>query len=167
MLTLRRMRTEDLALVARWLGTPHVAKWYVTRSIEAEVEDVRQSLAGAQPTHMLVIEENGRPVGWCQWYLLGDYPEYESDVDGRPGDVGIDYAIGDLACIGRGLGTELIDSLVRLIRELHPGAGVVVDPDATNMASRRILERNGFTLLDERIVPSDETDSLMAIYRLT
>lgn len=166
MLTLRDMRTSELDLVARWLEEDHVARWYVTTSPAAEVDDIRRSLAGEQPTHMLVVEEDRRPIGWCQWYRLADYPDYCGDVDGRPGDVGIDYAIGDPTCIGRGLGTELIGRLVRLVRGRHPGAGVVADPDAANTASRRVLEHNGFTLLDERIVPADETDAPMAIYRL-
>lgn len=139
----------------------------VTGRIEAEIEDVRSSVAREQRTNVLVVEEDGRPIGWCQWYLLSDYPEYETDVDGQPGDVGIDYAIGDPTRIGRGLGTQLIDVLVGQIRQVHPGAGIVADPDATNKASRRILEKNGFRLIDERVVPSDETDALMAIYRAT
>jgi aminoglycoside 6'-N-acetyltransferase len=167
MLTLRPMTTEDFGLVVRWLASPHVAKWYVTGSIEAEIEDVRRSVAGEQRTNVLVVEEDGRPIGWCQWYLLSDYPEYEADVDGQPGDVGIDYAIGDPTRIGHGLGTQLIDLLVGQIRQIHPGAGIVADPDATNMASRRILEKNGFRLVDERLVPSDETDAPMAIYRVS
>jgi Acetyltransferase (GNAT) domain len=63
MLALRKMTTEDLGPVARWLKTAHVAKWYVTGSTEDELEDIRQSVAGEQPTHMLVVEEDGRPIG--------------------------------------------------------------------------------------------------------
>jgi aminoglycoside 6'-N-acetyltransferase len=166
MLTLRDMQAEDLDLVARWLRVPHVARWYVTGSVAAEIEDVRQSVAGEQPVHVLVFEEDGRPIGWCQWYLLSDDPDYEREVDGRPGDVGIDYAIGDASRIGIGVGTQLIGTLLRRIRETHPAAGVVADPDAANVASRRVLEKNGFELVDERIVPSDGTTSPMAIYRL-
>lgn len=66
MLTLRDMQAEDLGLVTRWLEMPHVAKWYVTGGIDAEIEDVRLSVVGEQPTHMLIAEEDGRPVGWCQ-----------------------------------------------------------------------------------------------------
>ena len=166
MLTLRSMTAQDLELVARWLVTPHVTKWYVTGGVDAEIDDIRPSVAGEQPPHMLIVEEERRPIGWCQWYLLSGYPDYEADVDGQPGDVGIDYAIGDPACIGRGLGTDLIGLLRGLIREIHPGAGIVADPDAANTASRRILEKNGFGIVDERIVPSDQTDAPMAIYRL-
>jgi aminoglycoside 6'-N-acetyltransferase len=167
LLTLRAMRESDLQMVARWLETPHVARWYVTGSVEAELEGIRQSVRGDHPTHMLVVEEDGEPIGWCQWYQLWDYPDYAHDVDGQPGDLGIDYAIGDPGRIGQGVGTELIGCLVRLIRDIHPEGGIVADPDATNVASRRVLEKNGFELVDERIVPSDETDGPMAIYRLT
>ncbi|MGO8864238.1 MAG: GNAT family N-acetyltransferase [Acidimicrobiales bacterium] len=166
MLTLREMQTEDLGLVTRWLQAPHVAKWYVTSSTADEIEDIRRSVTGEQPTHILVVEDDGRPIGWCQWYLLSDYPDYASDVDARAGEIGIDYAIGDPTCIGRGFGTKLIDRLFQLIREIHPGAGFVADPFATNQASRRVLEKNGFRLFDQRPVPSDGADAQMAVYRL-
>jgi aminoglycoside 6'-N-acetyltransferase len=167
MLSLRKMQTEDLELVARWLAAPHVARWYVTGSVDAEIDDIRRSVAAEQPTHMLVVEEDGRPIGWCQWYLLSAYPDYACEVDGQPGDVGIDYAIGEAARVGQGLGRALIEDLVRLIREIHPRAGVVADPDAANRASRRVLEKSGFGLVDERMVPSDGSGEPMAIYRLS
>jgi RimJ/RimL family protein N-acetyltransferase len=40
------------------------------------------------------------------------------------------------------------------------------DPDAGNVASRRVLEKNGFRLVDVRPVASEPTDDPMAIYRL-
>ena len=166
MLTLRDMQADDLGLVAGWLELPHVVRWYVVGSVAAEVEDVRRSVTGEQPTHVLVVEEDGRSIGWCQWYLLDDYPQFAREVDGRAGDVGIDYAIGDPARLGAGIGTELVGRLVHLVRGVHPGAGVIADADAQNQASRRVLEKNGFRLVDERVVPSDETDAPMAIYRL-
>jgi hypothetical protein len=52
------------------------------------------------------------PIGWCQWYLYTDYPEHARDVGAEPGDVGIDYAIGDPNRRRAGVGTELIATLV-------------------------------------------------------
>jgi RimJ/RimL family protein N-acetyltransferase len=43
---------------------------------------------------------------------------------------------------------------------------VIVDPDANNVASRRVLERNGFSLVAVRPVASELNDNPMAIYRL-
>lgn len=167
MLTLRAMGPADLDLVKEWLNEPHVAQWYLDGStIEEELEDLRQCVLGDQPTHPLVVAQDGRAIGWCQWYLCGDYPDHAAGIEAQPGDVGLDYAIGDPMSTGRGLGTALINTLILYIRGLHPGAGLIADPDASNIASRTVLEKNGFRLIDERPVVSERTDATMAIYRL-
>lgn len=166
-LSLRAMTVDDLATVAGWLSEAHVARWYVAGSSAAdELDDLRQSLTRQQPVEVLVVLEDSLPVGWCQWYRCDDDPEWAADVDARPGDVGIDYAIGDPAAIGRGLGTVLIAALISHVRERHPAAGVVADPEAANAASRRVLEKNGFELVAQRVLPSESTHDLMAVYRL-
>lgn len=43
---------------------------------------------------------------------------------------------------------------------------MIVDPDAENTASRRVLEKNGFLLIDVRPVATEPNDNPMAIYRL-
>lgn len=166
-LALRAMRSSDLESVRQWLAEPHVARWYLTEStLEEEIDDLSRCIAGLERTHALIVLEGGRPIGWCQWYLCSDYPDHETAVGAGPGDVGIDYAIGDRARTGRGVGTALIAALVAHIRDRHPGAGVITDPEATNLASRRVLEKNGFRLLREGPVESERSDAVMAVYRL-
>jgi aminoglycoside 6'-N-acetyltransferase len=156
-----------LDLVRAWLTEPHVARWYLSGStIEEEMVDLERCVAGEERTHVLVVVEDGRDVGWCQWYRCKDYPEHAEAVGAEPNDVGLDYALGDPARIGRGVGTALIGALVAQIRERHPGAGLIADPEAANLASRRALEKNGFLLQDERVVATEGTDAPMAIYRL-
>jgi aminoglycoside 6'-N-acetyltransferase len=161
------MRLEDLPLVTRWLSAPHVAPWYVAgSSVEAEADDLRRSVSGEEQVHVLVVSEGGRPVGWCQWYLCDVDPQWAADIGARPGDVGIDYAIGDPTRVGQGVGTTLIGALVRQVRAHHPRCAVTADPDARNVASRRVLEKNGFELMAVQSIPSEPTDDPMAIYRL-
>jgi RimJ/RimL family protein N-acetyltransferase len=167
MLTLRAMELADLDLVEMWLRDAHVARWYLAgTAIEDELEDLRQCVLGAQRTHPLVVAGEGRAIGWCQWYLCSDYPDHAAGVQARPGDIGLDYAIGDPMSTGRGLGTALIAALVAYIRGHHPQAGLIADPEASNVASRTVLEKNGFRLVQERPVASEGTDATMAIYRL-
>ena len=52
------------------------------------------------------------------------------------------------------------------MRSIDPSAGLIADPDATNVGSRRVLEKNGFVLIDERPVPTEAVTAPMAIYRL-
>lgn len=167
MVTLRKLRSSDLELVRTWLDEPHVARWYLLGSTaERELEDLRACLAGTEPTHLLTVVDDDRPIGWCQWYHCADYPDHAAAIDARPGDIGIDYAIGDPSYIGRGVGTELVSLLVDHVRDLHPVSGVIADPQAAHVASRRALAHNGFALLGVRPVATEPTDHLMAIYRL-
>jgi RimJ/RimL family protein N-acetyltransferase len=167
MLTLEPMRATDLDLVTAWLDAPEVARWYVVGStIAEEIDELHRCIVGVEPTTVLLVVERTKPIGWCQWYLCRDYPEHAREVGADPDDAGIDYAIGDPTRRRQGVGTELIAALVTHIRQRHPRAGVIADPEASNTASRRVLEKNGFRLLDERPLASEPTAAPMAIYRL-
>jgi aminoglycoside 6'-N-acetyltransferase len=168
--SLRPMVAEDLPAIRAWLDLPHVARWWTPETTaEAEMADYAQRLTGEGDSHtvMLTVTEDTRPIGWCQWYRWADYPDEAAAMDARDGEAGIDYAIGDPACIGRGVGTGLVATLVAEVRRHRPGAGVLTGPDAANIASRRVLEKNGFRLVAVRPVVTEPTDRPMAIYRLT
>jgi aminoglycoside 6'-N-acetyltransferase len=171
MLQLRPMNGEDLTLVGHWLGQPHVARWWdLTDSVDDELDKYRRRLAPGSRIRMLTILElradGATPVGWCQWYPYDEHPEEAVQVGARPGECGIDYAIGDRSATGRGLGSELIPALVAEVRRCHPGCGVIVDPDAANTASRRVLERAGFQFVELRPWPDGSGSGEMATYRL-
>ena len=166
-LRLRAMRSEDLAMVEHWLAAPHVARWYLAgSSLEREIGDVRDSVDGRQPVHALVVVRGESAIGWCQWYLCEVDPAWAADVGAGPGYVGIDYAIGEPALIGQGVGKQLVGDLVRRVRAELPGCTVLSDPEDRNTASRRVLEKNGFALVAVRSLPSEPTDDPVAIYRL-
>jgi aminoglycoside 6'-N-acetyltransferase len=64
MMTLRPMGLDDLDLVARWLAEPHVARWFLAgSSLERELEDIRLSVTGAQPVHLVLALDDDRPIG--------------------------------------------------------------------------------------------------------
>jgi aminoglycoside 6'-N-acetyltransferase len=176
MVELRAMAEDDLPLVDRWLRQPHVARWWLTGTTrEAELVQLTARLSGLsdEPTQLLIVVERvegdavaDSAIGWCQWYYYDAYPTERAALGARAGDCGIDYAIGDSSATGRGLGSQLIATLIDEVRHHHPGCGVVADPDASNTASRRVLERNGFSLLAVRPVATEPDQTPMAIYRL-
>jgi aminoglycoside 6'-N-acetyltransferase len=170
MIELRAMTESDLPLVAGWLHQPHVARWWLReQTAEEQLECYRQRLTGEvdDGTELLIVLELGSAaVGWCEWYRWDDTPVEARELQTRPGEVGFDYALGDPGATGRGLGTKMIAALVQTVRSHHPGCGIVVEPEAGNAASRAVLERNGFQLVDVRPLAFEPDDRPMAIYRL-
>ncbi|MDT4936346.1 MAG: aminoglycoside 6-N-acetyltransferase [Pseudonocardiales bacterium] len=163
---LRALDVADLVLVSAWLREPHVARWWLSRTtIEEELDDIRRSLSGADPVEVLVVELDGRPVGWCQWYRWWDDPDEAVELGVGPDDLGLDYGIGEPTVIDRGVGTAMVGALVRHIRTRSTSGAIVCEPDAANVASCRVLAKNGFELVGVRPL-SFEAEDLNAIYRL-
>jgi aminoglycoside 6'-N-acetyltransferase len=164
------MTEEDLAAVDAWLRLPHVARWWTTDTTAEDTIATYRELArpdGNAATHLLMVILGGTPVGWCEWYRWADYPAHGEAVGARDGEIGIDYAIGDPAQVGRGVGTEMIGVLVAEIRRRYPGAGILADPDAANSASRRVLVKNGFRLTAIRPAGAGVSDAASVVYRLS
>lgn len=165
-LSLRPLALDDLERIAAFLAEPHVARWWLAATTaEAELAKYRRRVGGEDvATHMLAVVDDQRVVGWCQWYRWDDHPEHAAAVGALEGECGIDYAIGDSATLGRGVGTRMVAALVAEVRRHQPGAGVLVDPDARNAASRRVLEKNGFELVEVHTPPA--ATGPVALYRL-
>ena len=169
MLFLRPMTEADLPLVEAWLGLPHVAHWWTPDTTAAEeIAKYRRRISPRErpATIMLMVIWEGGCIGWCQWYRWADYRAEAVAMAARDGELGVDYAIGDPAWVGRGAGTTLVAALVTEARRHHPGAGILAAPAAANAASRRVLEKNGFELMAVRPVATEPSDAPMAIYRL-
>jgi len=166
-LTLRPMTEDDLPTFESWLHEPHFGRWFLQdATIEEELADNRNAIRGDDPAVVLIVELDGRSIGWCQWYSWWDYPTEAAEYDAAPAELGIDYGIGDPLLVGRGVGSQLIATLVERVREARPAASILSGPSAANRASCAVLEKNGFVLVDTRDIPSEPNASPIALYRL-
>lgn len=144
-LAVRPMGEGDLPDVSRWVNQPHVARWWDEhRSLEQVTAHYGRALRGEDPTRLWVWEVNGRSVGFAQDYRIADHPEFAL-LCGRPDAVGFDYAIGEPAFTGRGLGTSLLWVYLRdIVAPAHPQlTELFAAPDHRNAASRRVLAKVG------------------------
>ena len=143
----RPMTEGDLATLSHWVNQPHVARWWdYDRTPEQVAAVYGPALRGEEPTRLWIWEVNGRSVGFSQDYRIADYPDYAL-LSRRPDAVGFDYAIGDPAYVGRGLGTSLLWTYLRdIVAPAHPQAReLFAAPDHRNAASLRLLAKVGAT----------------------
>jgi aminoglycoside 6'-N-acetyltransferase len=154
----RAFTRDDLPLLATWLGTEHVARWWPKDDISVAALDAHYGPAidGRDPTRLYLATADGVPVGFVETYLHADHPDWDRAV-GIPGVAGIDYLIGDASRCGQGLGTTVIGAFCTLVFALYPEAvGIASAPQAQNRASCRVLEKNGFRLVEVRELDSDD-----------
>ena len=151
MLTWRLVTPQDFPLLARWLAAPHVARWWNHEtSAEAVERDFGPSARREEPNEDCLAFLDGAPLGLVQRSFWHDYPEYVEElaptmaVPARA--MTIDYLIGDLADVGRGIGTRMIRSALEHLWVSHKDAECVIVPvHADNIASWRTLEKAGLT----------------------
>lgn len=141
--------TADSALLVRWMANPHVHEfwdqdWPAPRWDQA----LRAQRAGEFSRPYLVLRD-GRPFGYLEIYRT------PRDVVSRcyrsePRDLGLHLAIGELEDTGRGLGRELLRELASALLLADPACGrVLVEPDARNVAARKMFSKAGFKLIGE------------------
>ena len=116
----------DLRDLLAWLAEDEVRRWW---PVPAPESTYAARLAGSEPVRVLVVEVNGRSVGFVQEHAAG------------PETVGVDYAIGAPHWRGRGLGARVLWAWLSQVQVAHAHAA----PDHRNAASRRVLRKAGFT----------------------
>ena len=155
----RPFTRAELPILSTWLDAPHVARWWPQAegtSLAALDAHYGPAIDGTDPTRLFLILADAVPVGFCETYLHVDHPEWDRAI-GLPNVAGIDYLIGAPEWCGKGLGTAIIGALRELVFGLYPEiAGIASVPQAENPASRRVLEKNGFRLVEVRMVESDD-----------
>jgi aminoglycoside 6'-N-acetyltransferase len=148
-ISFRPLKRNDFPLLQKWLSAPHVAAWWKQRSDLPGLEaNFGPAVDAAEPMHVFVIEQEGRPVGWIQWYRWSDYPDHAGQLGAKPTEAGIDLAIGEVNMTGLGLGPIIIREFVTQVVFSNPKVRAVVsDPQESNLRSLRAFEKAGFTVV--------------------
>jgi aminoglycoside 6'-N-acetyltransferase len=124
---LRPMTRDDAPELRRILAAPEVARWWDPPADDFPLSDDPDS-------ERLVIEVDGAVAGMIQFFEETD-PKYRH--------ASIDLFL-DPAFHGRGLGTEAVRRVVRLLIGERGHHRVTIDPAASNAAAIRAYEKAGF-----------------------
>jgi aminoglycoside 6'-N-acetyltransferase len=126
-MTLRPLEPRDAADLRRILMKPEVACWW-------DEPDDDFPLADDPDSTRLVIDVDGTVAGMVQ---------YAEELDPKYRHASIDSFL-DPAFHGRGLGTEAVRRVVRLLIDERGHHRITIDPAAENAAAIRAYEKVGF-----------------------
>lgn len=147
------MAREDLPQLQGWMQQPHVAEWWgadaseTIEAVEARYAERVDTIDGAHHVAPWIMEIEGTPVGFVQWYRVEDEAEWYPGVDIRANTVALDIVIGDPDYVGKGHGRRLVLEFVHhVLRAAVPDCPEVwLDPDPRNERAMRSYRAAGFT----------------------
>lgn len=148
-----RLQRDDFGMLGEWLAASHVHRWWHHESDPASVAtDFGPAVDGDDPTEMLVVLLDGRPIGLLQWYRMDAYPEYVDElaplVDVPDDAASIDYFIGEVDAVGRGVGRAMLAAAAEHVWAATPPVSCLIVPvHSDNIASWTALLRAGFRLV--------------------
>ena len=165
------LRPEHFERLRDWLNTPHVYEWWGAdatadglggpgdraTTLEAVAAEYLPEIERGGPAHFHLIVVDATPVGMIQWYPLAAYPDYAAEIgELDAGTAGVDLLIGDVAHVGRGLGTTAIAAYVETVVFSTPGiVRCVGAPDVRNTRSIRAFEKAGFRFVRDAPVTGE------------
>jgi aminoglycoside 6'-N-acetyltransferase len=151
----RPMTSADLPMVARWLRTPEVVRWWGD-------PDEQYELVSGDLTHpdmaQFIVAIDERPFAYIQCYRLSTWNQ---GFGAQPADTrGIDQFIGEPDLIGCGHGSRFIRQFVDgLLQKGTPR--MVTDPDPDNPRAIRAYENAGF--VRDRMVDTPDGVALLMV----
>jgi aminoglycoside 6'-N-acetyltransferase len=135
----RPLALADLAMVRRWLETPHVREWW------GDPDEQFALVSGDLPSpamEQFIVAVDDRPFGYVQTCDLASWPD-PAFADQPPGTRAIDQFIGEANMLGKGHGAGFVRAFVdRLLVAQAPR--VITDPDPANRRAVRAYEKAGF-----------------------
>ena len=159
---IREYKQEDIDILKDWLNRNHIKKFFGNPS--DWINEITENLTADWITYFIV--ENPLPIGFLQYYETDIAPQ--GDWSGEPiGTVGIDYFIGEEKNVGKGYGAKIIGLLIDVISSKNEYDYIIADPIADNIASVKVLEKNGFIQQSNGLYSLCLTNSKIKIYRAT
>jgi RimJ/RimL family protein N-acetyltransferase len=143
----RPMTDADLPLMRRWLEMPHMQEWW--GEPETELGYVIDMIEGRDTTRPFIFCVDGQPVGYIQYWFIGDHQNVTWIADHPwlaelpPDAVGVDLSIGDPAKLSQGVGSAVLQEFAQRLAGMGL-RNIIIDPDPSNRRAVRAYEKAGF-----------------------
>ena len=165
---LRPLSDEHFPYLYKWNSDSEVLYWTEGEDVESySPEVVRQIYGGvSQNSLCFLVEVNGEIIGEC-WLQKMNLPYVKSMYAEKTDVRRIDMSIGEKAYWGKGIGTLFIGMLVKFAFECEQVDVLHCFCEDYNIRSRRVWEKNGFSLVMTEEIPQPNKGKLQYHWRLT
>jgi aminoglycoside 6'-N-acetyltransferase len=170
-IVLRPLSDEHLPYLYKWNADPEVLYWTEggtdNPNLSYGAETVHQIYGGvSQNSYCFLIEADGVPIGEC-WLQPMNLPAVKAMYDPALDVRRIDICIGEKTYWNRGIGTQMISMLAGFAFHGEHADVLHCFCEDYNIRSRRVWEKNGFTLALTEDLPQPQKGKYQYHYRLT
>lgn len=151
-LAIRLLRNDpaDIALLTSWRAQPYVHAWWHPDRPAPSFDEVSATYGPqthpSSPTTPCLIELEGRPIGYIQFYRWAAFAE-EADamhIEYDEDTFGLDVMIGVAELTDRGIGSRAVDLLCRHLEQERNASRFALTTDIENFRAQRAYEKAGF-----------------------
>jgi len=112
----------------------------------------------------MIVMYNNFPIGFIQSYPVDNNGSWTTKVKVAENMVSIDYFIGDINFIHKGIGPKMIQEYIDKIIKPDKYSVALISPDPNNIANRKCIEKCGFVFIKNVNVPYKNSKSQESVY---
>lgn len=144
-LTIRAMSESDYSYMAKWLNDDLVVEYYSPRlTLEEVIAKYGPRINNEHYVMPCIVEYKDEPIGYIQYYRT---PKEQLEIYGYPVEesvYGIDQFIGEPSLWGKGIGTQMISSLLDYMNSRLGVKKVVLNVKSSNNKAINCYKKSGF-----------------------
>ncbi|MCJ2145889.1 GNAT family N-acetyltransferase [Bacillus sp. B19-2] len=149
-----KLKEKDKIFLVKWLSDPFILEFYEGRDNPFNIDKVNEVFYHPNNDEVkCIVKYDGKEIGYIQFYQLDEITKKEYGYSDE-NIYGIDQFIGEKEYWNKGIGTQLVSSMLEYLVNQKLADGVIVDPQIGNGRALRCYEKCGFKKV--RILPKHE-----------
>lgn len=166
-ITFRPVVIEDCNMIRNWIKTNEFTRhWYYFDKIprlSTLEKKINKKLKEPQTRANIILIDNF-PIGYIQSYPVDGNGNWTRQVKVAENMVSIDYFIGDINYIHKGLGPKIILEYIQQVVKKEKYTVAMISPDPENYANRKCVEKCGFRYVKTVGIPYETSKEKEAVY---
>lgn len=163
----RNITLDDCEVIRSWIKSNKYARhWYYKDKIPrlSTLKNKIENKLKQPKTKVNIILVDDVAIGYIQSYPVDGCGNWTKQVKVAENMVSIDYFIGDLNYIHKGLGAKIILEYIEQIIKKENYSMVLISPDPENIVNCRCVEKCGFKYIKTVGIPYNSSKEKEAVY---